>query len=141
MALPHVTLTGNLTNDPELRHTNSGKPVVNLRVATSSRRRDEQGNWVDGDTTFLNVTAWWNAEAIASNVKKGQSVVVIGELKQREYEKDGVKHTVHELTADTVAAIIRDDNRNASQQSSPTPAAADPWANSGSADYSEDTPF
>ena len=38
-----VTITGNLTADPELRHTPSGTAVCNLRVAVNGRRKDESG--------------------------------------------------------------------------------------------------
>ena len=36
-----VVLVGNLTKDPELRHTPGGTPVCSMRVAVNSRRRDE----------------------------------------------------------------------------------------------------
>src|SRR5215472_2949073 len=47
-----VVLVGNLTKDPELRHTPGGTPVCSLRVAVNSRRRDESGQWVDKPNYF-----------------------------------------------------------------------------------------
>ena len=47
-----VVLVGNLTSDPELRHTPSGTAVCSLRIAVNSRRRDETGQWVDKPNYF-----------------------------------------------------------------------------------------
>ncbi len=43
--LNKVMLIGNLGADPEVRDTNSGSKVANLRIATTDRRRDQDGNW------------------------------------------------------------------------------------------------
>ena len=43
--LNRVTLVGRLTRDPELRHTAGGDGVCSMRLAVSSRSRDEQGQW------------------------------------------------------------------------------------------------
>jgi single-strand DNA-binding protein len=51
-----VVLVGNLTRDPELRHTPSGTPVCSLRVAVNTRRKDESGQWVD-KPNYFDVTA------------------------------------------------------------------------------------
>jgi hypothetical protein len=42
-----VVLVGNLTRDPELRHTPSGTAVCSLRLAVNTRRKDESGQWTD----------------------------------------------------------------------------------------------
>ena len=53
-----VIITGNLTRDPELRHTGSGTAVVSLRVAVNSSRKDPQaGKWVD-KPNYFDVTVW-----------------------------------------------------------------------------------
>jgi primosomal replication protein N len=46
-----VVLVGNLTRDPELRHTPSGTPVCSLRLAVNTRRKDESGQWTTSRTT------------------------------------------------------------------------------------------
>ena len=54
-----MTITGNLTADPELRFTASGHPVADFTVASTPRRYDKQtGEWVDGDPLFLRCAAW-----------------------------------------------------------------------------------
>ena len=45
-SINRVVLVGNLTRDPELRHTPGGTPVCSLRLAVNSRRKDESGQWV-----------------------------------------------------------------------------------------------
>ena len=81
MALPVVSLTGNAVADTSLRFTASGLAVANVRVACSSRKK-EGDQWVDGDTTFIDVYAWRQlAENMAESVTKGTTVTVTGELK------------------------------------------------------------
>jgi single-strand DNA-binding protein len=53
----HTTIVGNLVDDPELRFTNNGIAVTNLRVAVTQRIQQD-GQWRDGDTSFLNVNVW-----------------------------------------------------------------------------------
>ena len=52
MADTHVTITGNLTDDPELKHTPNGNLVANFRLAVTARVSDGEG-WRDGETTLL----------------------------------------------------------------------------------------
>jgi single-strand DNA-binding protein len=51
MADTHVTITGNLTDDPELKHTGKGNLVANFRLAVTARVKDGEG-WRDGETSF-----------------------------------------------------------------------------------------
>ena len=97
-----VTLTGNVVNDVTLRQT-SGGPVANFRMACDNGYRDRKsGLWVDR-SIYLQVSAWRGlGENVATSVFRGQPVVVVGRLKQREYERDGQKVTVIELDADHV---------------------------------------
>lgn len=142
MALPHITMTGNLTADPELRFTQAGKPVVNFRIAATDRKKDEAGNWTDGDKVFISVVSWWNAETIANSLKKGQSVTVLGTLKQRDYETNGEKRTSYEVTADTVSAVIRDQHTAGNTATTQATPVNDPWAGTNiNAQLIEDTPF
>ena len=79
MPLPTIITVGNLTADPELRFTTTGKSVASLRVACSERKKDPAGQWVDGDKVFLNVNCWnETAENITATCQKGDTVVVSG---------------------------------------------------------------
>ena len=85
-----VVITGNLTRDPELRHTGGGTAVCDLRVAVNSRRKDQSGNWVD-KPNFFDVTVWGaQGENCAQYLAKGRPVAIEGRLDWREWEaKDG----------------------------------------------------
>lgn len=84
-----VVITGNLTKDPELRHTQGGTAVCDLRVAVNSRRK-EAGEWVD-KPNFFNVTVWGNqALSCAEYLTKGRPVAIEGRLDWQQWEaKDG----------------------------------------------------
>ena len=98
-----VTITGNLTRDPELRSLPSGTSVCSLRVAVNSRRKDQSGEWVD-KPNYFDVTVWGaQGENCASYLFKGRPVAVDGRLDWREWEaKDGSKRQSVEIIADTV---------------------------------------
>jgi single-strand DNA-binding protein len=84
-----VVITGNLTRDPELRHTGGGTAVCDLRVAVNSRRKEGQ-EWVD-KPNYFDVTVWGaQGENCANYLSKGRPVAVEGRLEWREWEaKDG----------------------------------------------------
>jgi single-strand DNA-binding protein len=101
-SINRVVLVGNLTRDPELRHTPSGMSVCSLRIAVNSRRKDESGQWVE-KPNYFSITVWGNqGESCAQYLSKGRPVAVDGRLDWREYEKDGVKREAIEIVADSV---------------------------------------
>ena len=104
----HVTITGNLTSDPELKFTPNGAAVANVRVAVTARVRD--GNtWRDGDTSFYRVTAWRDlATNLTDSLSKGDRVVIVGQLRMRSWETpEGEQRSVVEVTAEEVAPSLR----------------------------------
>jgi single-strand DNA-binding protein len=86
-----VVITGNLTQDPELRSTGGGTPVCEMRVAVNSRRKDGQtGEWVDKPNYFNVVVFGAQGENCAQYLSKGRPVAIEGRLDWREWEaKDG----------------------------------------------------
>jgi len=108
MADAHVTITGNLTDDPDLRSTPNGTAVANFRLAVTARVKDGEG-WRDGDTSFFRVNVWRQlAEHVAESLSKGDRAVVIGRLKSRSWETpEGDKRSVVEVEADEVAPSLR----------------------------------
>lgn len=85
-----TVITGNLTRDPELRHTGAGTPVCELRVAVNGRRKTQAGNWVD-KPNFIDVTVFGaRGENCAEYLSKGRPVGIEGRLDWQEWEaKDG----------------------------------------------------
>lgn len=125
-----ITITGNLTGDPELRYTPKGIPVATFTVAATERTRDESGQWQDSGALFLRVNVWRDlAEHVAESVVKGDRVIVTGALKQRSYEaSDGTNRTVYEIQGDEVAASMRFANVKITKtKRSGGPAPEDPW--------------
>jgi single-strand DNA-binding protein len=107
MADTHVTITGNLTDDPELRFTPNGNPVANFRLAVTARVKGD--TWRDGDTSYFRVNVWRQlAEHVAESLSKGDRAVVIGRLKSRSWETpEGERRSVVEVEADEVAPSLR----------------------------------
>ncbi len=104
----HVTITGNLTSDPELTITTSGAQVANFRVAVTARVRD--GNaWRDGDTSFYRVNCWRDLAAnVTDSLGKGDRVLVVGQLRMRSWETpEGEQRSVVEVTADEVGPSLK----------------------------------
>jgi single-strand DNA-binding protein len=100
-----VVITGNLTRDPELRHTGGGTAVCELRVAVNSRRKDgNTGEWMD-KPNFFDVVVWGaQGENCATYLQKGRPVAIEGRLDWREWEaKDGGgKRQAVQIIANTV---------------------------------------
>ena len=97
-----VVLVGNLTRDPELRHTPSGTAVTTLRIAVNDRvKRGEE--WTDA-AYYFDVTVWGRtAENCAQYLAKGRPVGVQGKLTWREWDaQDGTKRQAVEIIADSV---------------------------------------
>jgi single-strand DNA-binding protein len=107
MADTHVTITGNLTDDPELKHTPNGNLVANFRLAVTARVKDGD-TWRDGETSFFRVNVWRQlAEHVTDSLAKGDRAVVIGRLKSRSWETpEGDKRSVVEVEADEVAPSL-----------------------------------
>ena len=100
-----VVITGNLTKDPELRHTGGGTAVCELRVAVNSRRKNGQtGEWED-KPNFFDVTVWGaQGENCANYLSKGRPVAIEGRLDWREWEakEGGGKRQAVQIIANTV---------------------------------------
>ena len=120
-----VVLVGNLTRDPELRHTPSGTAVCKLRLAVNTRQKDASGNWGD-KPNYFDVTVWGNqGESCAQYLSKGRPVGVDGRLDWREWEaQDGSKRQAVEIIADTVQFLGGRGDGNGERQFVPAAAAA-----------------
>jgi single-strand DNA-binding protein len=108
MSDTHVTITGNLTADPELKFTPNGAAVANFRIAVTTRVRDGEG-WKDGDTSFFRINAWRQlAQHVTDSLSKGDRAVVIGRLRSRSWETpQGEQRSVIEIEADEIAPSLR----------------------------------
>lgn len=103
-----TTITANVTRDPELRYTASGKAVVNLPLAHNSRTK-VGSDWVDGETTYLEAVLWEDmAEHAAETFHRGDRVLVTGEITVEGYTgTDGAKRTKVVLRAEDIGPSLR----------------------------------
>lgn len=100
--LNRVQLFGNLAADPELRFTQSGQPVLSLRIATNERFKDNAGEWKER-TEFHSCVVWGKrGESLAKILHKGSQVYAEGSLRTSSYEKDGVKRYKTEIMVNNV---------------------------------------
>src|SRR5690625_4394384 len=106
----HVTFIGQLTADPELRHTKKKVPVASFSIAYNDRFFDRDSEeWVDGDPTFLRCSLWREyGENFAESVSKGDRVFVTGKLQQNEFtDKDGNERITLELNVEEAGPALR----------------------------------
>jgi single-strand DNA-binding protein len=142
-----VVLVGNLTKDPELRHTPSGTALCKLRLAVNTRQKDNTtGEWGD-KPNYFDITVWGNqAESCAQFLAKGRPVAVDGRLDWREWDaQDGTKRQAVEIIADTVQFLGSRDGGGApggggEPQFVPAAAAAE-TADFGTSGADDDIPF
>lgn len=96
-----VVLVGNLTADPELRHTQSGTPVANFRIGVSSRQKQGE-EWSDR-SNFFQITVWGRqAEQADRFLRKGSRIALQGRLQWRQYEVEDQKRSAVEIIADEI---------------------------------------
>jgi single-strand DNA-binding protein len=96
-----VSFAGNLTDDPEVRYTESGIARAMFRVAVSGRR--------DQEASFFTVVVWRDqAEHAAQSLAKGSRVVVVGRLQQRAWTaEDGSARSTVEVLAEELGPSLR----------------------------------
>lgn len=111
---PTISFAGNLTADPELTFTSTGKPVANLGVACNPRRYDQTSrSWVDGTPVFWQCEAWGSlGENAAESLRKGDRVVVTGQVKAYVWtptqgEHAGIEQRRIQIVADELGASLR----------------------------------
>lgn len=90
-----IILIGRLTADPELSHTPNGKSYARFTIAVNRRYKVEGG---EKEADFIHVVFWGKlAEILTSYATKGTLLSLDGELRTRQYEKDGDKRHVTEV--------------------------------------------
>lgn len=104
-----VQILGNLTRDPEVRYTKSGKAVATFNVAASNTFVDSN-NETKEQTAFINCVAWGKLAESIGNLRKGNRAFVEGRLQTRSYETaDGQKRYVTEVVANFVGTSLTND--------------------------------
>ena len=117
-------IRGNLGADPELKVTPNGKTVCNFSVGCTPRIKKD-GQWTDGETTWVRVAIWdKEAEIAIDALHKGTLVDIKGVVTNRKYtDKEGVEKTSLELSA-RKWAIVQTRKTNTTKE-----AESSPWGN------------
>jgi len=99
-------LVGNLGRDAELRYTSGGAPVASVRIATTERFTDREGQKRE-DTQWHDVVIWGKtAEALHEYLVKGKQIYVEGRIQTRKWtDKEGKDRYNTEIRADRVVLL------------------------------------
>lgn len=117
-----ISLIGNVGNDPEVKTVGDSK-VASISLGVTERGyTTKDGKKVEDKTTWFKVVLWRGlAEIVERYVKKGDKMFVEGKMLSRDYEKDGVRHTVWEVTA-TEVELLTPKSGSQAPKASPAPA-------------------
>ena len=133
-----IEIMGRLTNDPELKQTQSGTTYSNFGVAVNRRFKHENGP----DADFFNVTVWGKtAEFVNKWFAKGQPIAVIGRIEFEQYtDRNGVQRMSTTLQGEEVyfAGAKSETSTNGNAEDGATRLANDASANGFIVDESED---
>lgn len=95
-----VELLGNLGREPEVRFTSDGHPVANVNLATTKTWKDKTSGELQEATEWHRVVFFDGlAETVGKYLTKGSQIYMVGELRTRPWEKDGVTHYTTEVYA------------------------------------------
>jgi single-strand DNA-binding protein len=130
MSLNKVLLIGNLGTDPEIRYTQSGKPVVSFSLATNRRYKVE--GELREETEWFSIVAFGRLGEICSEfLKKGRSVFVEGRMQTRNWvDTAGVKHYRSQVIIENMRMIGSGPNGNkpqAVEEAEPDPNPDEPF--------------
>lgn len=147
-----VVLVGHVGADPEVRTLPSGDPVANVRVATSDRRPDGKGAYVE-TTEWHRVAVYGKqADVVRQYVRKGTQVYIEGKLRTNVWkDQNGVERKTWFVVADRMimlgapnarnADAARPGNDSAWMDSAPPDAGKGATAESSAARSEDDIPF
>jgi len=97
-----IQLIGNLGKDAETRFTTNNVSVSSFGLATTSRIKGKDGNWIN-ETTWHNIVAFSLSDYIKNILKKGKKFYIEGRVSKRDYtDKDGVKRYSVDVIADLI---------------------------------------
>ena len=115
-----VILVGNVGSDPEVRTTESGVKVANLRLATTERIFDRQNNTAKEHTEWHTIVLWRGlADVVDRFVRKGSQIYIEGSLRSREWtDRENNKRSSVEIVASDLKLLGRrsDNGQNGQQQ-------------------------
>jgi single-strand DNA-binding protein len=110
MALPQIVGEFVVTGEPELRFRADGEGWAKIRGRANDRIKGDDGKWKNGPALFVDITVNQGALNLIESLSDQDTIIVMGKLKQQEWEKDGVKRTSYEISASYVGLSTRWDS-------------------------------
>lgn len=107
-----VHLVGNIGKDPEVRYSAAGKPIANASLATTSKRKNKEGELIE--TTEWHKLIFFDklAEIVGEYVKKGSLVYVEGTIKYEKFiNKNGVEVNTTQIICNEMTILKRAENK------------------------------
>ena len=107
MNLTQIVMGGNLVADADCTALPDGRNRTRLRLPANSRELDPTtGRWRDGTATFVTVVAYRSLAEQAAQLRKGQRVLVIGQLRQHDYARDSQRDSGYEIVAQDIGLAL-----------------------------------
>lgn len=122
MSINRVTITGNLTRDPEVKQTGGGMSVMKIGVAVNDRRKNQQTNEWEDVPNFIDCTMFGDRAAkVAQYLAKGSKVAISGRLRQETWEtQDGQKRSRVGVVIDDLEFMSRSQQQPQDQYQQPS---------------------
>lgn len=137
----HVSLTGNLCKDNDVRMTSNGKTVIRNSIACKRNYKNQNGTY---DSDFINLVVYEpHSKFMQQYIGKGDKVAISGRWQHRTYQaQDGSNRYVDECVVDGIELLAHPQNQNPQAQAQPQPMQDDnPWDTSLPTIDNEDLPF
>lgn len=113
-----VRLIGNLGDDPQVSYTQGGMAITRVSLATTSKRKDKDGNQVE-ETQWHRVVFFGKLAEIAGEyLRKGSKVAVSGMIRYGKYDKEGVTHYTTDIACDQMKMLDSKPSDGQQRQSS-----------------------
>jgi single-strand DNA-binding protein len=141
--LPDITGEFGVVAEPEIRFSESGKAWAKVRGVAKDRKRDSNGEWVDGDPIFIDILIFGKpAEHIVESVNKGDTIIVKGRLTPNNWtDKEGNERKEVKIMADEIGVSVRWNPAKAPSMLLESGAAVATATLGGTPVQSEDAPF
>jgi len=127
--MANISTTANIGKYHGIKFGQDGKPRISFSAAETARIKDQSGQWVDGGTTWYNVTLFGGASEALDQLIAGQGgkgkVIFSGRMSTREYEHNGEKRESLDVVADNVGLVPKN-----APQGQQQPTAAQSWGGS-----------
>jgi|DEB0MinimDraft_6_1074348.scaffolds.fasta_scaffold33907_4 single-strand DNA-binding protein len=109
MSLPTISGEFGVVQDPDIRFSDNGSAWIKLRGVAKDRRKNQNGEWEDGDPCYIDIVIGGKAaEHLAESITVGDAIIVTGQLTQREWKNDnGQTQKAYSLRADSVGVSTR----------------------------------